>query len=95
MVSDPVSLNYILNSPHFAFGPTFEDIIYLVFGKKSMVGVNGAFTSYAYVWTKHDRPTEGDHKRIRAALNVGFTAAAVRNYLPMFEKAAQTVGSFG
>jgi len=32
-----------------------------------------------------------DHKRLRAALNVGFTAAAVRNYLPIFQKAAHTV----
>ncbi|KAJ7926990.1 cytochrome P450 [Mycena leptocephala] len=32
-----------------------------------------------------------DHKRLRAALNVGFTAAAVRNYLPVLEKVAQTL----
>jgi cytochrome P450 len=33
--------------------------------------------------------SEQDHKRIRAALNIGFTAAAIRNYIPIFEKAAQ------
>ncbi|KAJ7882289.1 cytochrome P450 [Mycena leptocephala] len=32
---------------------------------------------------------EHAHKRLRAALNVGFTAAAVRNHLPVFEKVAQ------
>jgi cytochrome P450 len=30
-------------------------------------------------------------KKLRAALNVGFTTAAVRNYRPVFEKAAQAV----
>jgi hypothetical protein len=32
---------------------------------------------------------EEDHKRIRAVLGVGFTAAAIRNYIPIFERAAQ------
>jgi cytochrome P450 len=37
------------------------------------------------------RTADHNHKRLRAALNVGFTAAAVRNYLAVFEKTAQTV----
>ncbi|KAF7375603.1 Cytochrome P450 [Mycena sanguinolenta] len=32
-----------------------------------------------------------DHQQLRAALNVGFTAAAVRQYQPTFEKVAQTI----
>ncbi|KAF7356160.1 Cytochrome P450 [Mycena venus] len=72
MISDPVSLQYILNSPHFKFGPTMENGIHLLFGIDSIIGVN-----------------EEDHKRIRAALSVGFTAAAVRDYIPVFVKAAQ------
>ncbi|KAJ6562191.1 cytochrome P450 [Mycena capillaripes] len=32
-----------------------------------------------------------DHKRLRAALNPGFSAAAVRNYRPIFEKAAHAL----
>ncbi|KAJ7927255.1 cytochrome P450 [Mycena leptocephala] len=32
-----------------------------------------------------------EHRRPRFALNVGFTAAAVRNYQPVFRKAAETV----
>jgi len=32
-----------------------------------------------------------EHRRIRGALNVGFTAAAVRKYQPVFEKAAETI----
>ncbi|KAJ7927011.1 cytochrome P450, partial [Mycena leptocephala] len=72
MVSDPVSLQYILNSPHFTFGPTLEDIIYLSLGKRNVMLAN-----------------DHDHKRLRAALNVGFTAAAIRNKLPVLEKVAQ------
>ncbi|KAK7007998.1 cytochrome P450, partial [Favolaschia claudopus] len=34
---------------------------------------------------------ERDHKRLRAPLNAGFTAAAVRSYLPIFERVAQTL----
>ncbi|KAJ6554209.1 cytochrome P450 [Mycena capillaripes] len=32
-----------------------------------------------------------EHHRLRSALNVGFTAAAVRNYEPVFQKVAMTV----
>ncbi|KAF8202631.1 cytochrome P450 [Mycena galopus ATCC 62051] len=32
-----------------------------------------------------------EHKRLRAALNVGFTGAAVRNHIPVFERAVQTL----
>ncbi|KAF7356161.1 Cytochrome P450 [Mycena venus] len=74
MISDPVSLQYILNSRHFKFGPSMENAIHLLYGIDSIMGVN-----------------EEDHKRIRAALSVGFTAAAVRDYIPVFEKAAQTL----
>ncbi|KAJ7116392.1 cytochrome P450 [Mycena epipterygia] len=73
MISDPVSLQYILNSPHFAFGPLMENLVHLLHGKESIMGVK-----------------EEDHKRLRAALSIGFTAAAVRNYRPSFLKAAQT-----
>ncbi|KAJ7838916.1 cytochrome P450 [Mycena olivaceomarginata] len=31
------------------------------------------------------------HKRLRAAMNAGFTSAAVRNFLPIFERVAQTM----
>ncbi|KAF7340248.1 Cytochrome P450 [Mycena venus] len=32
-----------------------------------------------------------EHRELRSALNVGFTAAAVRNYQPVFQKAAQMI----
>ncbi|KAJ7897582.1 cytochrome P450 [Mycena olivaceomarginata] len=72
MISDPVALQYILNSPQFKFGPILENAAHLVYGKGNITSVN-----------------DQDHKRIRAALSVGFTAAAVRNYIPILEKAAQ------
>jgi hypothetical protein len=32
----------------------------------------------------------GEHRRLRSALNVGFTAAAVRGYEPVFKKVAES-----
>jgi hypothetical protein len=32
-----------------------------------------------------------EHRRLRGALNVGFTASAVRNYQPLFKAAAEMV----
>ncbi|KAF8187837.1 cytochrome P450 [Mycena galopus ATCC 62051] len=72
MVSDPTAMQYILNSPHFKFGPGLENAAELLYGKGSVMCANAQ-----------------DHKRLRAALNVGFSAAAVRNYIPVFEKAVQ------
>ncbi|KAK7007996.1 cytochrome P450 [Favolaschia claudopus] len=37
------------------------------------------------VWLVEER----DHKRVRTPLNAGFTAAAVRSYIPIFERVAQ------
>ncbi|KAK7064998.1 cytochrome P450 [Favolaschia claudopus] len=34
---------------------------------------------------------EREHKRVRTPLNAGFTAAAVRSYIPIFERVAQTL----
>ncbi|KAJ6571089.1 hypothetical protein B0H19DRAFT_1064205 [Mycena capillaripes] len=51
-----------------------ENLVHVLHGKESIIGVNGT----------------RDQKRLRAVLNVGFTAA-VRKYCPVFLKAAQTV----
>ncbi|KAJ7896118.1 cytochrome P450 [Mycena leptocephala] len=40
MVSDPMSLKYILNSQHFGFGPNMERIVHLVHGPKAIMAVN-------------------------------------------------------
>jgi cytochrome P450 len=37
------------------------------------------------------RPIGNEHRRLRAALNVGFTPAAVRGYESAFQKAAEMV----
>ncbi|KAJ7156712.1 cytochrome P450 [Mycena filopes] len=71
MVSDPVALQHILNSPHFKVAPRLEIMFHLLYGPKSLVCANAE-----------------EHKSLRAAMNVGFTAAAVRSYQPILEKAA-------
>ncbi|KAJ7685910.1 cytochrome P450 [Mycena rosella] len=83
MVSDPVALQYLINSPSFAHGPVPENVVNLLFGKKSVLGLKGSSRPVVY--------SGEEHRRIRAALNVGFTAVAVRSYQPVFEKAARTI----
>ncbi|KAF8193097.1 cytochrome P450 [Mycena galopus ATCC 62051] len=58
MISDPLALQYILNSPHFQH--------------KCLMAAKGE-----------------THKRLRAAINIGFTSAAVRDFRPIFVKVAQ------
>ncbi|KAJ7158005.1 cytochrome P450 [Mycena crocata] len=41
MISDPLALQYILHSPKFQHGPLLEKMVDLLFGKESVVGVNG------------------------------------------------------
>ncbi|KAJ7184879.1 cytochrome P450 [Mycena filopes] len=71
MVSDPVALQYILNSPRFTLAPRLDNMLNLLYGPKSLTCVNAE-----------------EHRSLRAAMNVGFTAAAVRSYQAIFEKAA-------
>ncbi|KAJ6571227.1 cytochrome P450 [Mycena capillaripes] len=73
MVSDPVAVQYLLNSPSFRRSPILEGMANLLLGGSSVMLTTDS----------------GDeHRRLRAALNVGFTAAAVRNYQPVFQKVA-------
>ncbi|KAF8142227.1 cytochrome P450 [Mycena galopus ATCC 62051] len=73
MISDPVALQHILNNPH-QFKP----------------GPNLENIFHLVYGERSVISASGDyHKRLRAALNPGFSAAAVRSYLPVFEKAAQ------
>jgi hypothetical protein len=44
MISDPASLKYILNSPHFRRGPLKDSTAHLLFGDKSITTVNGRFS---------------------------------------------------
>ncbi|KAJ7442380.1 cytochrome P450 [Mycena galericulata] len=74
MVSDPLALQYILKSADFGHDPVQKNVINILFGKTSVLGLEGE-----------------THRRVRTALNIGFTASAVRNYQPLFEKAAQKV----
>ncbi|KAF7336142.1 Cytochrome P450 [Mycena venus] len=74
MVSDPLALQYILNSPHFGHGPNLENAINLMFDQNAIMAAKGE-----------------THKRLRAALNIGFTSSAVRNYQPIFERVAEKI----
>ncbi|KAJ7184940.1 cytochrome P450 [Mycena filopes] len=70
MISDPVAIQYILNSQRFKHSPMLDNLMHLLYGPKSFVCVNA-----------------DEHRSLRAAMNVGFTAAAVRSYQAVFEKA--------
>ncbi|KAJ7930607.1 cytochrome P450 [Mycena leptocephala] len=72
MISDPLAIQYVLNSGHFEHGPVLENIIDLLFGKRAVVSTKGTIS----------------HKRLRAAMNVGFSAAAVRSYQSVFTRVA-------
>ncbi|KAF7358688.1 Cytochrome P450 [Mycena sanguinolenta] len=74
MVSDPLAIQYILNSSHFPLPAFGQNMVSLIFGEHTMIGLRGQ-----------------THKRIRNEFNVGFTAPAVRNYQPIFEKFAQAI----
>ncbi|KAJ7815610.1 cytochrome P450 [Mycena leptocephala] len=71
IISDPVAIQYILNTTNFDHAPIFHHTIYLAEGGQSLSYVQG-----------------NTHKRLRAAMNVGFNAAAVRKYQPVFENLA-------
>ncbi|KAJ7190798.1 cytochrome P450, partial [Mycena pura] len=74
VVSDPVALQYILNSSNFHYPPTSQAMRIWSTGLKSVVVCDG-----------------DDHRQLRSSLNPAFTAAAVRQYQPVFVKIAQNV----
>ncbi|KAJ7479482.1 cytochrome P450 [Mycena latifolia] len=74
MVSDPLAMQYILNSPQFYRSPIRDTLAYFLFGSGSVMTAKG-----------------DEHRRLRAALNVGFSAAAVRGYQPVFQKVAEMI----
>jgi cytochrome P450 len=90
MVSDPLALQYILNSGHFALSPVLQNMVGLVFGDGSLMGIRGK--AHADVRLPGSEDATGQmHRRIRNEFNIGFSAAAVRTYQPIFEKVAQVV----
>jgi hypothetical protein len=40
MISDPVALHYILNSPQFKLGPVPENLVHLLYPKGSIMSVD-------------------------------------------------------
>jgi hypothetical protein len=43
MVADSAAMQYIMNSPHFAHAPLARNMINLLFGEKSVLGLQGAY----------------------------------------------------
>ncbi|KAJ6536451.1 cytochrome P450 [Mycena vulgaris] len=74
MVSDPATLQYILNSQQFEHSPMLDNKVHLMFGERSVSAAK-----------------EDTHRRLRAAMNPAFTAAAIRNYQPLIERMAETL----
>ncbi|KAJ7673784.1 cytochrome P450 [Mycena polygramma] len=74
MVSDPVALQYLVNSPVFARGPGLDGLMTVIFTRKSVITA-----------------PRDEHRRLRSALNVGFTVAAVKKCQPIFESVAEKI----
>ncbi|KAJ7635197.1 cytochrome P450 [Roridomyces roridus] len=74
MVSDPVALQFILNSAKFEHSPMFASMMRLSHDRKSLIVTQGE-----------------NHRRLRAALNPKFSAACVRQYQPVMQRAAQEI----
>jgi cytochrome P450 len=90
MVSDALAMQYILNSGHFELTPLLQNVVSLVFGDGSLLGLRGKAHGDIRILCSDDAIGQM-HKRIRNEWNIGFSAAAVRSYQPIFEKVAQTV----
>ncbi|KAJ7917419.1 cytochrome P450 [Mycena leptocephala] len=76
VVSDPFSLQFILRGTSFKHGPTLENAVTTVFGKKALASLQGE-----------------PHQRARAILNRAFTANAVRQFQPVFERTTQMMAA--
>ncbi|KAF8142271.1 cytochrome P450 [Mycena galopus ATCC 62051] len=74
VISDPVALQYITNSPNFQLGPVLAVMRSWLYDHNSVITTQGE-----------------EHRRLRMALNVGFTVSAVRKYQPVFEHIAQWI----
>ncbi|KAK6980906.1 cytochrome P450 [Favolaschia claudopus] len=74
LISDPAALNFIATSGHFVFGPSYHNLLRLLYQPESVILTD-----------------DEEHKRMRAILNPGFSTGSVRNYISIFERAAQTL----
>ncbi|KAJ7262934.1 cytochrome P450 [Mycena rebaudengoi] len=70
VVSDPLSIQYVLKGTVFQRGPMMDNLVDILYHEDSAVA-------------------QRDHQRARAALNPAFTASAVREFLPVFERTAE------
>jgi hypothetical protein len=50
MISDPLALQYMVNSPHFAHGPILENGMNLMFDENCVMAVKGAVSCFDIDW---------------------------------------------
>jgi hypothetical protein len=92
MVSDVLAMQYILSSGHFALSPLLQNMVSLLYGDGNIGCLRGKADADKRILCSDDAIGQSQmHKRIRNEFNIGFSAAAVRSYQPIFEKVAQTV----
>ncbi|KAF8175963.1 cytochrome P450 [Mycena galopus ATCC 62051] len=92
MVADPLALQTILNSPLFVRTGMLDILLRLLFGEESVICTkDGRFRHGDIARPKLNVDVGDKHRRIRAAMNIGFTAAAVRTYKAVFERVAETI----
>jgi cytochrome P450 len=90
VVSDPLSLQFILNGSCFKRSPALTKLLGIIYGKRTVINLDGMSSTWTALSPLNTVPDDG-HRRIRAGLNPGFTASAVRKFTPIFQRAAETV----
>ncbi|KAJ6467892.1 cytochrome P450 [Mycena sanguinolenta] len=73
VISDPVALQYIIKSANFHHAQRKDTANIALYGAKSVTSLRGG----------------QEHRRLRAALSVGFTATAVSEYQAVLERIAR------
>jgi cytochrome P450 len=90
VISDPLSLQFILNGSSFKRGPTLQNTLLTLFGQDSMIAANGTLGMQERS-KYHLQGLDENHRRLRAGLASSFAAGAVRKFIPVFARTAEMV----
>ncbi|KAJ7860918.1 cytochrome P450 [Mycena leptocephala] len=88
VISDPLSLQFILNGSSFKRGPTLQNTLLTLFGQDSMIAANGTLGMQERS-KYHLQGLDENHRRLRAGLASSFAAGAVRKFIPVFARTAE------
>ncbi|KAJ6492127.1 cytochrome P450 [Mycena sanguinolenta] len=89
VISDPLALGHIIKSPNFHHAQRKAEANKALYGAKSIPSLQGASINARYpVYTNAGANQGEEHRRLRAGLSVGFTAAAVSEYQTALERIA-------